>query len=130
MPAWLSEWWPIISFVLSGVLALLATWIAWSARKQFVTNDQFSDYRETHNQAHDDIERQLAKGASEFAVIKAELEHLPTQQEIEKAIALAVAPLQVGIDAVKESAGGIQNSIQLLLNHELAEARDAKKAGK
>lgn len=130
MGEWLLKWWPIIGSLFGTVVSILVGWVAWSAKKQFVTHDQFIAFRDEHSEEHGKIDAALADGDAEFRVIKTKLENLPSRQEIEETVGRAVAPLVVSIDAVKEATGGIQESVQMLLGHELAEARQAKAAAK
>jgi hypothetical protein len=129
MGEWLLKWWPIIGSLFGTVISILVGWIAWSAKKQFVTHDDFTAFRDEHSAEHGKIDAALANGDAEFRVIRTRLENLPSRQEIEETVGRAVAPLAVSIEAVKTSTDGIQELFQTLLNHELAEARQAKAKG-
>lgn len=130
MGEFILTWWPVLSVILGGLLSGLGIWAAWSARKQFVTTDEFEIWCEAHEGEHDKITKDLSDGAAEFRVIKAELEHLPSRQDIEETVDRAVAPLVVSINGVRSATEGIQDLVQTLLSHELAEARDAKAKAK
>ncbi|EME69729.1 hypothetical protein H261_11864 [Paramagnetospirillum caucaseum] len=82
MGDWILQWWPIISAVLGSLLGGLGMWTAWSARKQFVTHDQFSEFRDTHESAHDEVTDRFARGEIRFERLESTLADLPTKGDI------------------------------------------------
>ncbi len=134
MADWILTWWPVLSFVLGGILAGLGMWISWSAGKKFVTHDQWDAWRKNHAAEHDRLDDDLALGAQEFAAIKAKLEHLPTHDDMEPitrqlgGLASTLSGLAEAVGGIKTTLSGVNETIQTLLNHELAEARQVKAA--
>lgn len=122
------KWWPVLVVVLN----LFVLWVGWSMRKQFVTNDKFDKYQETHNQEHDKLDDAMARGEREFTLIKTELEHLPTREDLDgikeslSDLTATMAGLKEAVDGIKKSVAGVQENFQTLIGHELAEARQAK----
>lgn len=82
MGEWILQWWPIISAVFGSLLGGLGMWIAWSAHKQFVTHDQFTEFREAHETAHDEVTDRLNRGDSRFQRLESTLADLPTKGDI------------------------------------------------
>lgn len=135
------KWWPVLVVLLN----LLVLWIGWSMRKQFVTHDQFDQFKvahdksdndtwKEHGQVHHTVDSQLAAGAARFREIETTLEHLPTRQDHEtliRSIGDLKATLQgVGakVDGVATIATGLQSQVAMIVDHELAEGRQAKGA--
>ncbi|HSV28627.1 MAG TPA: hypothetical protein VLL76_03685 [Candidatus Omnitrophota bacterium] len=122
------KWWPVLVVVLN----LFVLWVGWSMRKQFVTNDQFDVFQEKHSKEHDRLDEALARGEREFTLIKTELEHLPTREDLDgikeslSDLTATMAGLKEAVDGIKKAVSGVQENFQTLIGHELAEARQAK----
>lgn len=134
MGQWFLEWWPVLSFVLTGLFTGLLGWIAWSASKKFVTQDQFTIWLAGHGKEHDKLDDALAAGEREFTAIKKELENLPTRDDLEPinvqlgGLASTLSALAEAVAGIKTTLGGVNDTINTLLGHELAEARAIKAA--
>jgi chromosome segregation ATPase len=127
-------WWPVISVVGGSAFGGLALWVAWTAKQQFVTHDAWDEWRRAHLKDHQALDATLASGAREFATIKTELEQLPSRDDLAaldgklSGLTADVAALSEGVDGVKTAINGLSETIQTLMQHELAEAREAKAA--
>ncbi len=134
MGEWLLAWWPVLSFVLTGLGAGLVGWIAWAAGKKFVTQEQWAAWQAGHGQEHDRLDDALAAGEREFTAIKKELENLPTREDLEPisqqlgGLASTLSALAEAVGGIKTTLAGVNDTIQTLLGHELAEARAIKAA--
>jgi len=126
---WLIDTLLKVGGALAGVFGMMGGGLAWAARRTLVSQDDFEAWQAGHVKAHAALDRRLAEGETEFAVIRADLDHLPKRTEIEELIDAALKPLAVSIEGVKASIDGTQDLVRELLSHELAEARAAK-AGK
>lgn len=124
------EWWPIGLVLVQAVML----WAAWSMRKQFVSQEEFGRYKSDHATAHEALDDALAEGSREFTAIKAELEHLPTREDLDgikdslARVGASVAGLKEAVEGVRKALAGVQDNVQTLIGHELAEARQAKGA--
>lgn len=126
------KWWPLLGMAVGLLTSGLGAWIVWSSRQQFVTRDDFTEFREKHGAEHDRLDEALARGEREFTLIKSELEHLPTREDLDgikaslSALTATMAGLKEAVDGIKKSVAGVEENFQTLLDHELAEARLAK----
>lgn len=139
MAEWILTWWPVIALVISGLVA----WIGWSSRQQFVTHDDFARYiksheaehkadAEAHSHVHDQLDDALAEGAAKFREIETKLEQLPTRRDHE-ALLRAIGDLKavsqgIGakVDGLTSSVAWLQSNLATIVDHELAEGRQAK----
>lgn len=130
------EWWPVALAVanLIGGPALL-----WHLSKRFAAKKDHDQLAEAltrhvsgHVQTHADLDRRLAQGEREFAAIKADIEHLPTKEDIEvvnKGIAgltATVSALDATVRGVDKAIGGLQETVSMLLQNELRQGQGVK----
>lgn len=141
MPDWILTWWPVIALVISGLVA----WIGWSSRQQFVTHDDFDRYiksheaehkadAKAHDEVHEGVDAALAEGAAKFREIETKLEQLPTRRDHEallRALGEVNATIQgIGakVDGLADRVAWVQSNLSTIVDHELAEGRQAKAA--
>lgn len=94
----------------------------------------FGDYVKNHAKDHDGVNLRLAAGEREFTEIRADLEKLPTRDDLDDikdglaALTASMSGVREAVDGIKTTMGGLAGTIAMLNSHELAEARLAKAA--
>jgi archaellum component FlaC len=96
----------------------------------------FAEYVKKHALDHQDVEARLNAGEKEFAEIRGDLGKLATREDLED-IKDGVAAMSASISGLAEAVKGIRitmdrlnDSVNMLTGHELAEGRMAKAAAK
>jgi hypothetical protein len=72
------KYWPVL--VVFG--SLISSWVAWSARRQFITYSDFSEHKKKTGERIGAVENKVVSLERDMAIIKKGMEHLPTKDDI------------------------------------------------
>ncbi|MEW5729036.1 MAG: hypothetical protein AB1918_14505 [Pseudomonadota bacterium] len=119
--------WPALMYRLSAVFA--------SRKAHAELKAHVDGWIERHGDAHDDLEGKLAEGEAKFREIDVTLKHLPNRKDHDDLVR-SISDLRASVqgivgkmDAMATSLAGLQSSVAMIVDHELAEGRQAKKGG-
>lgn len=123
-PAWVDLLFKGLAGI-GGVAGMVGGLAMALARRTFATKNEVRRSFEKHDVIHEELERQLADGAKEFAAIKANLTHLPSQDDIADvkeriaAVEGSVRALGATIDGVREILERVERPLNILIEHHM-----------
>jgi chromosome segregation ATPase len=89
-----------------------------------------------HDSEHRELSERLSRGEARFQRVEDRIDALPTRKDLEEltrtvaGMAAAMAAVQAELTGLGGSVTWVKDSLGTLLEHELAEARDAGKGGR
>lgn len=133
------NWWPVVAVV----VGVAVNWAVWASRQQFVTHEHLDTYIKAHQaehkaegaahaKVHDQVEAALVSGEVKFRELETRLAQLPTRADHEallRALGEVNATIQgIGakVDGLATSVSWVQSNLSTIVDHELAEGRQAK----
>ncbi len=106
---WIPKWWGMVSYIISGLTALIATVISLWLSKTFARREELNK-----------VETTMADHSTRLAALEDKVESLPTRDEV-NALRLEMAEMRGDIKALHEALRPVNHVAQLLLEQRLNE---------
>jgi hypothetical protein len=108
------KYWPII--VVFG--SLISSWVAWSARREFVTHKDLSESEIKTGKRIGAVEKRVMDLEQGMAIIKTKIDALPTRDDIAK-IELGLSNLSGDLKGIAASVKSVERATHLITRAKL-----------
>jgi hypothetical protein len=100
-----------IAGLVGGLLGSIGGVAVWMARRTLVTHDDLRASFDAHDDRHKELDKRLADGERQFAVIRSDIEHLPDVDDLAD-LKDRVGDVEGSIRALTATVGGLKDVLE------------------
>lgn len=123
MPDWLRDWWAAIALVVTIALVPFVRWVWMVRRKDLVTKEDLAaalakageerrqDLAALKGEIHNDIRPDVEAHALRLALIEANMQHMPTRDDLQR-LSINVVELTGSLKAAEKTVEGLSRLVE------------------